>query len=197
MDDPLKTLGELNGKRLTAREIMLTNLITPHAITNVTTKSNLQLCSEPTGQGHKREFCLIDAYQIGLYTILSRITGKAQWAAAALNELMLSNWIDRMLDTTSKVILLPENTQEQRQTLRGDIFEAPQYYTYRNADEPYFVVADYHQIIVEATNITPKLWKDETDPLDPVRLGCVVVNMTGTLARIDALLYQHLEARKA
>jgi hypothetical protein len=81
------TVAKLSGTAFTAAQIVDALQITPDILTNILTKVRPVLCTDSEGQGRARAFCLADVYIVAILDALTKLTGKAAWAAGSLARL--------------------------------------------------------------------------------------------------------------
>ena len=185
-------IAKLNKHRFSAKQVTIATLISAGQLNNTINKSDLLLCSPRSGQGRAREFCLIDIYQVGLFHVLSRLTGDAQWSASLLNLLLFEEWIDEKVERMPLIRILPP--REQRERFCADIKAAPYFYRVREPHDPLVYYIDHWQIHVKTAPLYP-IHFSELRLTDPDIYGGIFINWARYLDRIDDELLKQVEQR--
>ena len=184
----------LDGRRFTSQQVLCAAGISQDRLTNILSKSELELCSETAGQGRARRYGLIDVYQIALLSEFTALTGSVQWSARALNYLLLVEHETHQLarEFTGRVT---ESESDYKARLCYSISNAPEPYQSRDLSNPHLLVAD----ILALRHGTPKLdyYKADRKGIDLVRdasfSGGIVWKITTHLWNVDRKLAETLE----
>lgn len=125
-----------------------------HTLTNYITKSELDLCSPPSGQGRARQFCLIDVYQLVLMAKLARLCGQVFFVARWLNMLLWEDVLEQAIAEEIKrqpkgrhwlEVLKQSDFPDEIQTKKKwckNIKTTPKLYHHRDKKEPIYIYTD-------------------------------------------------------
>ena len=122
--DPDPVVLRLAPIRFTAQQAIEAARITPDVLTNYKSKVRLQLVSSSPGQGKPHEYLLIDVQILALVAEFTKLTGNAQWAARAIENLVFFEVFKADNDfRVGGVPRTPEQTEYHRALVRARIAE--------------------------------------------------------------------------
>lgn len=152
-------------KRYSAAQLVGATEISGDVLTNYLSKTDLRLCSESSGRGRARQFCLIDVYLVALMARLTHLTGKAKWSALALNSFLFSE-VDGQSFVAHKQNRAPPNDQDDERYADQlaakfciDIGRAPEPFWYRESLNPWFFFAESSNIASDTPFISAEQLK--------------------------------------
>lgn len=187
---PFDRLSVLDGRRFSAAHVKKAAKIDQHALTNLISKSGLDLCSESTGQGRPRKFALVDVYQLVLMTRLVGLTGRVTWSADWLNEIMWQDQIPQLSEMNRRPSMkgrrwmyisseFSDNEIKKIKILRCEnIKNCREIYSHRDITDPIYIFSDSFGNELNFGNP----FKDGFFP------GGIVVNVTLELTGADKYL---------
>lgn len=197
MDEAFKRQRFLDGRHFSASVLLAAVGMTAHTHGNYISKSPLELCSPPTGQGRARRYCLIDVYQIALLDILATMTGQVAFCAEVLNYnlfldtemLQLASELGyrkRPVDSTEPSTL-DELYTKHKDLFCDTIFATPQCYHHRDVVDPFYLMISEFDIRTNR-RICVCMQKADLGFLDRTFSAGILINITAQLAAVDRAL---------
>lgn len=187
-----ETLRLLDGRRYTAAQVMRATGINSHTLTNYLSKSDILLCSESPGQGRARQFCLIDVYQLGMLRLLSAVTGNVAWSTRALDYLLFVDAeLAEVARTWPKISISDTYFNQVRDRFCMSVFDAPEPYHHRDANDPIMITADYYVFLLDKATLD---WSKRSEAICHLGdfTGGLMWNMTAQLIQFDQALAREL-----
>lgn len=194
----------LSGRRYSAADVLATAPASQDRLTNLHQKTDLRLCSESGGQGRARQYCLIDVYQIHLFTTLVRLTGDAKFSAEALNLLMFEEMEMKVLGAGGGGAWAAKHA-DFKNSLCDDIKRAPPLYWKRETFRPVFLYVDvdsrhYGPMALTIVDTSDRQLGSEFlhgfEGLQSISAASII-NVTKRLDGIDDILETRLSERDA